>query len=487
MRKLTKWFLKSVFILALVAPGSAGARTITLQQAVEGALHSSPNLRMAMHQVQAATYAARAALMNMMPKIKLSANYYRMGPIPTFSFSLPASSPAASLLKGLDTSTKVGEADNFNFSAQVVQPLTPLISLYHVKKMREIEGRAAVIDRETARETVKLNVKTIYYALLQMLKTKNALDWTLKSLAEHLEQVHAFVQAGMANPVDELRVKVRVGEVRSATAQLDGQYRATLAMFNAIIGLPRDADTRLTEPQHRDIRLKALNFYRGEAMGHRLELSGMRHRLEEAEQGVSLAKTAFIPQGSVFAQYGYQYGNDFFPDWSWQVGVGLQWQWEWWKNGYLMDQAEAQAAQLRASEEVLKQGILDQVDQAYYSVKSGKEKLEYWKVSVQQAKDVFRLTEDRYKAGAVTNTDVLDAQNALVGAKASYFAALYGLMTAAETLHEAVYGALSVSTAAAAGQGRRGTGAKQPEQPKQPAQSTDVVPKMGIGTGGITR
>ena len=462
MRGLTKWLLASVFVL--ITAGSANARTITLKQAVEGALRTSPNLKMAMHKVNAATYAAKAALRDMLPKIKLSANYYRMGPIPTFSFDVPASSPLANMLKGMDTSSKIGEANNFNFTSQVVQPLTPLFSLYQVKKMREIDSRAAIIDRETARETVKLNVKTLYYTLLQMLQTKGALKGSLKSLGEHLNQVQALMQAGVANQVDELRVKVRIGEVRSAIAQLDGQYRATLAMFNALIGLPRDDATQLKEPEHRETKLKALNAYRDAALGHRLELAGIRSRLKEAKHGVTLAKTAFIPQGSIFAQYGYQYGNDFIPEWSWQVGIGLQWQWEWWKNGYLMDQAKAQAAQLRESEEALKQGVLAQVDQAYYAVKANQKKLEYWKISVKQARDVFRLTEDRYKAGTVTNTDVLDAQSALIGARASYFAALYGLMTSLETLHEAVYGALSTG---GAGQGGSGTQQQPPADSSQ--------------------
>jgi len=319
---------------------------------------------------------------------------------------------------------------------------------------------------------------------LQMKKTREVLDGTLKSLDEHLKQVQAFVRAGAANRVDELRVKVRFGETRSAIAQLEGQYRATLAAFNAMIGLPRDENTGLAEPEHKAMGLKDLNFYRKEALGHRLELSGLRRRLEEAEHGVSLAKSAFIPQASVFAQYGYQYGNDFMPDWSWQVGVGLQWQWEWWKNGYLMDQAEAQAAQLRDGEEALKQGVLAQVDQAYYSVLATRQKLKYWEISVSQAKDVFRLTEDRYKAGTATNTDVLDAQNALLGARASYFAALYGLMMAGETLHEAVYGAMQAGTATAPSAAQ---GSDSQTTQEQPAQTTGGMPQNGMGTGGTMR
>ena len=497
MRKLTKSLLKSVFVLILVTTTVANARTITLKEAVDSALRISPDIKMAMHQVDAATYAAKAALMNMLPKIKVSANYYRMGPLPTFDFSFTPSNPGAispdcvktiacfaQLMKGVNTSTKVGEANNFTFNTQVVQPLTPLFSLYHVKKMKDIEGRTAVIDRETAKETVKLNVKSVYFALLQMKKTREVLDGTLKSLDEHLKQVQAFVRAGAANRVDELRVKVRFGETRSAIAQLEGQYRATLAAFNAMIGLPRDENTGLAEPEHKAMGLKDLNFYRKEALGHRLELSGLRRRLEEAEHGVSLAKSAFIPQASVFAQYGYQYGNDFMPDWSWQVGVGLQWQWEWWKNGYLMDQAEAQAAQLRDGEEALKQGVLAQVDQAYYSVLATRQKLKYWEISVSQAKDVFRLTEDRYKAGTATNTDVLDAQNALLGARASYFAALYGLMMAGETLHEAVYGAMQAGTATAPSAAQ---GSDSQTTQEQPAQTTGGMPQNGMGTGGTMR
>ncbi len=500
MPGLTNFAKKSVFLLSLLFAMQVHARTITLQQAVQDALKHSPTIRMAMHNVRAATYAAKAALMDMLPKVTISANYYRMGPLPTFNFSVMPSNPGsippqcaqtvaclANLMQGMDTSAKVGEANNFTFNTQVVQPLTPLISLYHIKAMKDIEGRAAVIDRQSAQETVKLNVKTVYFGLLQMQRTQEALKGTLNALKQHLKQVGAFVSAGMANQVDALRVRVRVSQIRSSIAQLKGQYQAALAAFNAMLGLPRDEDTQLEEPPHQVPALKPVAFYRKEALSHRLELSGMRRRLEEARQGLSLAKSAFIPQGSVFARYGYQYGNDFMPDWSWQVGVGLQWQWEWWKKGYLMDQARARLDQMQQGLEALKRGVLAQVDQAYYNVRALRDKLAYWQISVKQAQDAFRLTEARYKAGVATNTDVLDAQSALIAAKASYFAARYGLMMAAATLHEAVYGAIGgTGGSGAATQGQGGStggmeGEGTGEARQSPSRSTSSQGTTGAG------
>jgi outer membrane protein TolC len=150
----------------------------------------------------------------------------------------------------------------------------------------------------------------------------------------------------------------------------------------------------------------------------------MNARVKAGESGLTSARGGWWPQIYLIGDYNYMRPNSrIFPavdqfDKTWDVTLSVSFDiWNWWQTGYQSNQAQAQLAQAQESLSMLKDGVMLEVTQSYLGVNQFKERKAVAEQGVQQAEENYRVTDEKYKIGMTPNSELLDAEVALLQAR----------------------------------------------------------------------
>ncbi|MFQ5905340.1 MAG: TolC family protein, partial [bacterium] len=100
--------------------------------------------------------------------------------------------------------------------------------------------------------------------------------------------------------------------------------------------------------------------------------------------------------------------------------------------------AKAQLEQARAAEEAADALVELDVKSAYLALKEAEESIESQRKNVEEAEEAFRIAEEQFANGLLSNVEYLDTQLALSRAKANYIKALGDFNIARAALNRAV-------------------------------------------------
>ncbi|MBI3788385.1 MAG: TolC family protein [Ignavibacteriales bacterium] len=181
------------------------------------------------------------------------------------------------------------------------------------------------------------------------------------------------------------------------------------------------------------------------AFTQRPDIQGMEWRVKASDAGVTAAKGGWLPQIFLTGNYYYSRPNqrifpakDEFKD-TWDVGVSLQF--DIWNNLTTLHQTTAAKAQYEQTKDalaVLKDGVTLEVTQSYLNFKQSKQKIELSRLGVEQANENYRVTSEKFKSGLTTNSELLDAEVALLQSKLQLTQALVDYELAQARLEKAI-------------------------------------------------
>jgi outer membrane protein len=188
-----------------------------------------------------------------------------------------------------------------------------------------------------------------------------------------------------------------------------------------------------------------LQTLQARARERRPELKSMQLRCDMNSAGVAAAKGGWYPQIFLAANYDYARPNmRIFPqkdrwDGTWDIGVTLQWNiWDWMATNHQAVQAEAALRQTEAGMTQLEDAVMLDVAQQYFNAQTAKEKVDVTFGGMQQAQESFRMTYEKFKNGLASNTDLLDAEMALLQAKLTHTQAVVDCTLALARLKKVV-------------------------------------------------
>ena len=209
--------------------------------------------------------------------------------------------------------------------------------------------------------------------------------------------------------------------------QVETKQGVRLAMMalNSLLGLPLDKEIELvSKVEVVEETLPDAVSQVQKALVVRSELKAMDYNRQAAAAAVKIARAAYFPQLFLVGNYYYSNPNQRvmpiqakFKD-TWDVSLGMSLNlWNWRATAYQVAQATAQLAKVRAVESQLKDMVTLEVQQNYFDLLLNKEKIAVSEQNVKQAEENYRITNERFKAGLTTNSELLDAEVALLQAK----------------------------------------------------------------------
>lgn len=399
-------------------------KTVTLEECVQMGLSNSKQLHSSVMAVQAAD--ARVGEVNAarLPSLKFTGGYTRLSDIPPATFALPG------MTNGIEISPQV--LNNYVMKLTLQQPVFTGFRLENTEEAAEYSVRAAEQTLEGNRLDQALAVTSSYWNLYKAREVKKLLSENVALVRAHLQNVRILAEQGAAQRNDVLKVQVQLSDTEFRLLEAENNARMAMVSLNNLLGLPLatelDLATEIGSPVN---DIPALEETMRTALVARPDVAGMEYQVKAGEAGVDAARASWYPQVYVTANYNYNRPNtrlfpmqDEFRD-TWDVGVGVSFDvWNWRTTSYQTTQAQAQLAQAQDALGLVRDGIAVEVTQSWLSLQQARERIAVARTGVEQAEESYRTVNESYKLGAALNTDVMDAQTALVQAKTNYTTAL---------------------------------------------------------------
>ncbi|HED08496.1 MAG TPA: TolC family protein [Ignavibacteria bacterium] len=410
--------------------------SLNLEQSINLGLKNSYTL----HSSKMGVLAAEAKLKEVntfrLPILDFAASYTRLSKVNPFTITTPFGvfniSPTF--------------FDVYNFKVSLKQPLFTGFKLKSTSEIAEFNSLAAKQDYTKEEKDLIFNIKNSYWNLFKAEKIKKVVNENVGQIKAHLKDVKNLFDQGLATRNDVLKVQVQLAEAK--LRQIDAKNAVQLSMVNLdnILVLPLSTEINITEiPSREKQKTQDLSELLQTAYKNRADLKAMNYRINASKKGINLAKSDWFPQ--VYLSSNYYYSNPnrrilptrnkFYG--TWDVSLSLSFNlWNWGATGDRTTQAKMQYEQTKDFYASLKDVIKLQVTRSYLNVKKALEKMKVAKKSVKEAEENYRVTEDKFENGLVINSELLDAEVALLQSKTNNIQAIVDYNLALASLNKSI-------------------------------------------------
>jgi outer membrane protein len=194
---------------------------------------------------------------------------------------------------------------------------------------------------------------------------------------------------------------------------------------------------------------------RAETIGHALvqsyannpQLNAQRAATRSADENVPLANSGYLPKASASGNLGFGHSDVTAPGGGSTStegvprGVGLtvtQTLFDGYRTPNSIRQAESNVLGSRETLRNIEQSVLQSAAQAYMDVLRDTAVLDLRASNIKVLEEQLRQTQDRFKVGEVTRTDVAQAEAGLAGSRADYFTAQSNLQNSIASFRQVV-------------------------------------------------
>jgi outer membrane protein len=372
-----------------------------------------------------------------LPQIALLAGYTRTNHVQEFGVPIPTG--------GLRV-IYPDIPDNYRSRVDFQWPIYTAGRSTALVKAAAAEANAVAQDRDAARADLRLEITRAYWSVITARASVDVVSQALGRIAAHLTDVKNQLSVGLIPPSDVLSVEAQQARQQMLSIEAENVLDTVSADFRRLVGLPIDSPFELADVmQSPPAPPREVAALVDAARSNRAERRALEIRIGAASERVSVAAAGRKPMLMSAGGYDLARPNPrIFPRlaaWkpSWDLGVNLSW--PVFDGGRVRAEVAEASANRRASEERLKDfdtTVAVEVQQRVSDLVSAEASIAAADVGVKSAAEARRVLEERFSAGVATNTDVLDAQVALLQAELDRTRALANAQLAAARLERAL-------------------------------------------------
>ncbi|MDQ3018962.1 MAG: TolC family protein [Bacteroidota bacterium] len=444
MKKIVLFFIMVFSGLRL----SAQDNKLTLEQSILLSFENSEELKIAKSKIAGNKAKIKEANSLFLPQLKLNASYLRQSNVDPYFIIIPFSAEPLQLSEVI--------LNNYTLRLSLFQPLYTGGRLFSSKKSAELITTSSEFDFNNEKNILASNVQVAFWNYYKALQIKRIADTTVRQTETHINDTKNFLINGLATTSDLLKLEVQNSNAKLQQLEAANNIELARVSFNKILGLPLSSRTELKlsrDNQHlphldqmnyepKEFNLSSLT---SEALNNRIELKSLDYRIKSARENISIIKSAYYPLVSLFSNYYYQNPNlriqppvNEFNS-TWDVGVNLSWDvWNWGSTSAQVRQAEQTFVQGKLNFEQLKESIELEVNQNYLNVIYLKERIDVSNIAIEQAKDNYKVTKEKYNVQLATSTEIVDAETALFQAETNYTNAIVDYRIALIKLYRSI-------------------------------------------------
>jgi len=444
------------------ADAADGALRLTLDEAVAIALESGHELdmtRAAEDAARARVWQARSAFL---PAVSASASYTKLDEIPYMDASgfgemfAPLMVPFEYLVDQgyLDPSTLeglaggggsdkiyVGDDDVYSVGVTATQQLFTGGALWSAKDAAGHGLRAAEHNTRRAEHQTRYDATQAYVMLVQARAALAVMDNAVVQMQSHLGDLEAMYGEGMVLERDIMAARVQMSSIeldRNTTSHAVSLAEAALAFQLGLEPGTRieavDSLERVQRAPGEVSEAPELGVLMDTALSSRPDLLAMEHTVGAADNVVGIARSEFFPQVVAVGSYNWdrpnrEYEPEFYDSWSVTIAAQMN-VFDWGGRWNRVREAKANRLQAERGLKMMEDAVRLDVEAAWQEHDAAAKGVAIAEGGVRQARESYRVTEESFRSGIASNSDVLDADTALRTAEMNRVAALARLRLA---------------------------------------------------------
>jgi outer membrane protein TolC len=412
---LSRSFTVFVFLSITTATQyGAETRKLSLKEAVELAISQNHSLRIARLKIVENEQKKAGERASYFPSISDHAKAEENSGIshiviPTGTFGRVDSQ----LVPGHDVTIPQGRDYLLLNQATISQPLTQLIRIHEANRIASAEVAISRSDLKKAENQVAVDVHRLYFAVLIADLQKRTAEQQIAYAKQELKENAEGVRNGSLLRVAEIQGDTDVLQGEQAALTADLQLTDLNTELDDLLGLPLDTKLDLEQIESIGPDRHPLEEYVQAAWANNPEIAAAEESIKKARAAVTSAKSAFIPDVTVYASDTWQNGLAFIVNNFGTVGVQLNYDvFDWGKRRAAIKERDALLQEAEENLKRLKESISAQVERSYNAVERTKNLVAVADKVVALRRESERLSKNQVTEGVVTAANNLEAISA---------------------------------------------------------------------------
>ncbi len=429
---------------------SVGAQQfeLSLDKALEIALSDNPTIKVAGLEIERQDWVRKQTIGNLLPNVSVSGQY---------SYSIVKQEMAKGLSFGADNSISTQASLSLPLFAPTV---------YETLRMNQTQLEQAVESARSSKINLANEVKKGFYNILLAEQSLVVLKESEKSIAETVANTEKMYAQGLASEYDLLSAQVQLSNLKPNIIQTENSIKTSKLLFKMYLGLPADADFTLvgTLDQMADQASVSTIPTDSVDISNNTDLRSLDLQAQMLNHQLKLTNASRLPTIAAFSNLMFS-GNDNTMDFgsmmgggmggpgagsgSGSTGSGATTKKEWWwqhplsagitisiplfsggRNLHKISEINNSLSQLSLQREYLRQSVNIQVENAFNSILTAREKMASNEITVRQAQKAYDIALVRYNAGTSTILELNSSELSLTQAKLNYSQATYDYLAA---------------------------------------------------------
>lgn len=324
----------------------------------------------------------------------------------------------------------------YNATLSVMQPIYAGGQIHTANKLAELQRDVNHLKYSMELRELEQKITENYWQIVTVKYNLSTLDAADRQVGEVYRQVEQFLNAGLCNQNDLLRVKLRQQELASQRLRLNNAQHVLLLLLAQQIGLANhNIDIESGVPNDKVILNDQLSFANGQ--NNREEIALATKAIETAELQIKMERAKLMPTVGV-GLVGYNVGigglssttrnivktNQLNAMVAATVSVPIS---AWWGGSKAIKRRKLELQQSQNTLLDTQEKIRVDIESAWADLRQAYQQIDIARASVEQAAENLRISSLQYKAGTETLSNLLDAetlnrqaQNSLSNALADY-------------------------------------------------------------------
>ena len=411
-----KTLLLVVFIAFCTQAFAQEHKAISLSSAVDLSISNSKYLQKNAAQIEAATAAVTEAKQRKLPNATVSGSYLKLS--------------AANVDLKVKNNNPSGPPTAIpKVSTAMYGTLNLSLPIYTGGKLKfgiisaELLEKASRLDLENQKEAVINNTIEAYANLFKAAQTVSIVKDNLAQSRQREKEFSDLEKNGLLARNDLLKAQLQSSNLDLAL--LDAENNLQLAQLNMdiLLGLPTDTQLAIDSiGLSFNASAMTIQDYLQAATVNRNDLAANKLRIDAADIAVKSTKAELLPNLSLTGGYiAADIPKVLVVTNAINVGVGVSYNIaSLWKNKAKVQQAESQAKQLSIQNSIIDDQVTLAVSKNYFDLVSAQKKIQVLQTATEQAKENYRIVNNKYTNSLATLSDLLEADVSNLQANLNY-------------------------------------------------------------------
>ncbi len=406
---------KKLLIAAIIFPSICVCEPLSLNQLIDTAIKNNTDIKISKNKLKIREFEKKEAIGKFLPSINLEYSKIHQSDIPEMKLTLP----------GLPLQQfPLIEKNYYSIKATLTQPLFTGGYLYYNLKVKDSRKRAETFLVKYKITDIKRKIKQDYYTLTEAKTAVEIAKSYVAAAKNHLKDAENFYKEGIVPRRDLLEAKVKYHETLESLSKAESFYTISLEKLKTDTGT-NEIEVKFKKLSYKPLKLNRKQLIEMAYKGNFL-LKASEIGAKGAKYGTKIAYSQFLPK--VTLALGYE-KTDQYP------GIGnfdetygalmvnipiFEGSQRYWRTLKAKETEREMKLKTTDIKQRLKLGIITSLSK----LKSAENRINTAKTMTEQARELLRDSEERYKAQVGTSTEVCDAMAYLTKAKGTLNSAI---------------------------------------------------------------